>query len=279
AYKANRAIWQRDNANLYRKYKLEITDPDSVSLTKMEEEFMSRWLEKMPVLAGGGLVRGSARAYSTVLNILRADTFDALNATLVRGKEPTQAEGEAIANYVNAATGRGSLGKFQQSATLLNTLLFAPRWVLSRFQMLAAQPLWYGTGRTRALIAKEYARFIIGALVAQALAFIAAGGDDDDELFISTDPRHTDFMRSKVGNVVIDPWAGFIPRAVLATRLVTGEKITGSGKVVSLNDPKYGQEDRFGLVARYLRTKLAPIPGAAVTIATGRNVVGQEQTP
>src|SRR5690606_40528798 len=83
----------------------------------------------------------------------------------------------------------------------------------------------------------------------------------------------------KVGNVVIDPWAGFIPQAVLATRLVTGEKITGSGKVVSLNDPKYGQEDRFGLVARYLRTKLAPVPGAAVTIATGRNVVGQEQTP
>src|SRR5690606_38844995 len=152
AHKANRAIWQRDNAHLYRKYKLEITDPDSVGLTKMEEEFMSRWLEKMPVLAGGGLVRGSARAYSTVLNILRADTFDALNATLVRGQEPTQAEGAAIANYVNAAAGRGSLGKFQQSATLLNTVFFAPRWVVSRFQMLAAQPLWYGTGRTRALI-------------------------------------------------------------------------------------------------------------------------------
>src|SRR5690606_34947056 len=99
----------------------------------------------MAVLAGGGSVRGSARAYSTVLNSLRADTFDAPSAPLARGKEPTQAERGALANYVNAATGRGSLGKFQQSATLLNTVFFAPRWVVSRFQMLAAQPLWYGT--------------------------------------------------------------------------------------------------------------------------------------
>lgn len=278
AFDVEDKISKRDNARLYQKYKLELTDRRSTSLSKMEEAFMSRLVDKLPTAAGGGFVRGSSRAYSTFLNLLRADSFDAMAATLARGKEPTSEEGKAIANFINAATGRGSLGKFQQSASVLNTVFFAPRWVMSRFQMLVPLQLFYGgTNRTRYLIAQEYARYLIGAAVAMALVSTALGDDDDG--IASTDPRSTDFMKIKIGDVTIDPLSGLIQPTVLMTRIAMNEKTTGSGKVNDMGDVDFGEDDAFKVLVQFLRTKLAPVPGGLVTLRTGKNVIGEEQGP
>src|SRR5690606_28503671 len=106
------------------------------------------------------------RAYTTALNVLRADSFDAMVQTLARGAEVTQAEADAIAEYVNNATGRGSLGKWEGAAMQLNTIFFAPKYVLSRFRLLFEPLIGFrfggGSKRTRALLAKEYARYLIG---------------------------------------------------------------------------------------------------------------------
>jgi hypothetical protein len=53
------------------------------------------------------------------------------------------------------------------------------------------------------------------------------------------------------------------------------------GKTVPIRGDKvpYGGARGADVIARFLRTKLAPVPGQVVDIATGENVVGEPVTP
>ncbi|MGH8030447.1 MAG: hypothetical protein ACREO3_10995, partial [Arenimonas sp.] len=171
-FAVEKEIAQRPNAPLYKKYGMEITESGGTSISKMEEAFLSRWLDKLPngalgaalgagvggliggpvgagvgAVAGvrfGGIVRGSGRAYVTFMNKLRADSFDAMYYALSTDGKLTQEEGEAIANYINVATGRGIIltDRVTQSSAIANVAFFAPRLVASRFNLLFGQPLY-----------------------------------------------------------------------------------------------------------------------------------------
>jgi hypothetical protein len=255
SFKAEKAIESRPSVGLYKRAGLYLASADG-SISQHEEAFMSRLAGKIP------LVKGSQRAYNLFLNRLRADTFDALSIQLAKHGDPTLVESKAIANYINAATGRGHLGMAEQAAQVLNTVFFSPRYVASRFQLLAGQPLYGGSARTRKLIAREYAKFIIGMGVVFALGK-AAGAELED------DPSSSDFLKMKFGNTRLDPMAGMSQIVTLGSRLVEGKK-----KSDNILKP-----DRAALVGKFLRTKLAPVPGAALDLATGKNVAGQEVTP
>lgn len=299
-------IEARENAPLYRKYGLQLTGIGAGPLTQIEEVYASRWLARFPTLLGGGLVRGSGRAYTSFLNKLRADSFDAMAATLGRRAELTEAEGKAIANYINVATGRGKVGVKESAAQTLNTVFFAPRLVASRFQLLAGQPLYGGTPRTRKMIVIDYARFLIGVSIASSLAAFALGADDDDsdKPLIGLDPRSADFGKIRIGNTYLDPLAGLAQVSTFVARLATGETVNGAGDVkptrpdYTLTDLRralgedipaheLGRDDRlpFGsgssasVIGRFLRTKLAPVPGAIINALSGSNLVGEEVTP
>lgn len=298
-------IESRQNAPLYKRYKLQLTGIGAGPLTQIEEVYASRWLAKFPTLLGGGLVRGSGRSYTAFLNKLRADSFDAMAASLGRRQTLTEAEGKAIANYINMATGRGKVGRNENAAQGLNTVFFAPRLVASRFQLLAGQPLYGGTPHTRKMIVQEYARFLLGVGVTLGLlAFSLAGDEDDPEKMIGLDPRSSDFLKVRVGNTYIDPLAGLSQVTTFLARLATGETVTGKGEVKPLR-PHYTLTDlrralgadipahkldkdgglAFGagssadVIGRFLRSKLAPVPGAIVNALSGSNVVGQDMTP
>lgn len=294
ALNAREEIAARPNAALYKKHKLELTTDDpGTSITKMEEQFASRWLERVPNWALGGLVRGSSRAYSTVLNRIRADAFDAMAAALSRSKVPTKEEGDAIANYINVATGRGWIGRSNLGAQGLNTVFFAPRLVASRFNLLAFQPLYGGTPRTRAMILAEYARFLMGVSVVFALAHLAAD-EDDDEPLVTLDPRSSNFAKIKFNNTYIDPLAGLAQVTTFLSRVTTGETVTGAGEVKPLRNTyrlsdfyadeplpevAFGDDDTFDVMARFARTKFAPVPSAVTTALAGENVIGEPATP
>ncbi|HUT57701.1 MAG TPA: hypothetical protein VNA25_07600 [Phycisphaerae bacterium] len=238
------------------------------SLAKMEEVYMSRWAEKIP------LVAASQRAYTTFLNRLRADSFDAMSATLGRGGEVAPEEAAAIANYVNVTTGRGNLGQKANALVALNTVFFAPRYVSSRFQLLAGQPLYRGSARVRQMIAKEYGRFLIGAGVVIGLG-ILAGGDWE------WDPRSSDFAKLRFGDTRVDPFFGLAQITVFLARLATGQRKTLSGQIVSLR----GDGARpFGggvadVIGRFLRSKLSPAFGGLVNVLSGENLIGEKVTP
>jgi hypothetical protein len=64
------------------------------------------------------------------------------------------------------------------------------------------------------------------------------------------------------------------------SRLVSGEIKNANGKIVPLRGDKvpYGSPNSADLVARFLRTKLSPAPGAVLNHLTGKDVVGNEVT-
>lgn len=299
---AKTEILNRQNAPLYKKYGLELTGIGGGPLSQIEEAYASRWLERIPGLAGGGLVRGSGRAYTTFLNRLRADSFDAMAAALSRGEKPTPEEGQAIANYINVATGRGKIGGSQNAGEVLNTIFFAPRLVASRFQLLAGQPLYGGSARTRNLIAQEYARFLSGVAVAMYLAAFMKDEDDNTPLLV-LDPRSSDFGKLRFGDTFLDPLAGLAQVTTVFSRLASGETKTAKGvkpvradytltdlrralgedipdhKLAKDGSLPFGSGNAADVITRFLRTKLAPVPGAIVNTLSGENVIGQPVTP
>ena len=259
-------ILTRENAPLYQRSKLELTET-GMRLSNMEEHYMFRVSEKLRKVPGfGHLIKGTEafqRAYTTFLNRLRADTFDSLAETY--GKDPQTTKD--IANLINVSTGRGSvsLGKY---ATGLNTVLFAPRYSISRFQLLAGQPFW--TAANKRMVVNEYAKALAGAATVYSLGMMAGGT-------VETDPRSSDFGKVKMGNTRIDPMAGLLQASVLLSRLATGKKKTAGGKIESLTgDKKFGKADIQELLSDFGFNKLAPLPSTAIKLRQGHDQIGQK---
>jgi hypothetical protein len=247
---------------------------DEFRLSRQEEIMMSRFANAIPG------VRGSNRAFMTFLNKLRADSFDAMvKSRERRGSKPVeQAELDAISNYINVATGRGNLGKATAAAETLATVFFSPRLAVSRFQLLAGQPLYRGSAATRALIAVEYGKTLAGLVVFYGLARLLAANTGDGT--IEDDPRSSDFGKLRLGNTRIDPLMGLSQNTVLLSRLYLGETKSAAGRIKpTRGNVPYGSATSADLIARFLRTKLSPVVGAGVDIASGKNVVGEPVTP
>jgi len=267
-HRVQQEIQRRPNYQLYKRAKLYLSEPRT-TLAQMEEAYMSRWAEKIPG------VGASQRAYTTFLNKLRADSFDTMANTLSRSGELTAVEAKAIANYINVATGRGDFGVSNSSALVgLNSIFFAPRFIASRFQLLTGQPLYRGSGRTRTLVAQEYARYLTGVATVYALGKLA-GGD------LETDSRSSDFGKLKFGNTRVDLLSGLAQVTTLLGREASGETKSISGKITPIRGDKvpYGGSNAADVIFRFLRTKLAPVPSQALDVLTGKNVVGQPVSP
>ncbi len=259
-------IRNRPNYPLYEKSKLYIAEHGQ-KLSQMEEVYMSRWADKVPGVAA------SQRAYTTFLNKLRADSFDAMVVTLSKNGKPTPIELNAVANFVNVATGRGNLGAKENALVGLNTTFFAPRYVASRFQLAAGQPLYRGSMQTRMMIAKEYARFLLGLGVVYSLA-ISSGGR------VEVDPRSSDFGKIRMGKIRLDPLAGISQVTVLTSRLASGKTKTTGGKLLPIRGEKvpFGTGNSADVLARFLRSKLSPVVGTSVDLLAGRDYVGDKVT-
>lgn len=266
----------RPNASLYGQAKLAITVSEG-RLSKQEEAYMGRWSKHIPGVAA------SERAYVTYLNRIRADVFDALVDQLGRGGQVTLEEARVIANFVNASTGRGSLGKAEAAAVPLATVFFSPRYVASRFQLLAGQPLWKGNSRTRKLLAMEYGRALAGIGTFYAIMMMLGGMIDDEEKkpTVELDPKSADFGKVRFGNTRLDPLAGLSQTSVLLSRVASGEMKNSKGKISPIRgkDVPYAGTNVPDVLARFLRSKLSPALGTAVDIASGKNVVGEPVTP
>jgi len=277
-HKIDLEIASRPNFGNYVRDKLSLTEHGQ-ALGKMEEAFMSRYAEKIPGIAQ------SQRAYTTAANVSRADSYDVLASTLSRwnGAPITPEEGWLIANYINVATGRGGGQTFGQALTGLNSVLFAPRNLISRFEFLIGQPLWAGilsgkaplrgTLRVRALVAAEYGRFLTGMATVYALAS-AAGME------IGYDPRKSTFGKIRVGNTWLDPLAGLSQATVFLSRLWTGEKVTLKGREIALRGERqvYGAGDMGDVLWDFARSKFSPVVGASVSALGGKTFEGSPIT-
>ena len=271
AAKINNEILNRDLAPVGARSKLAIIPTDGTAkLSAHEEALMSRWAERIPV------IKQFTRAGITYMNLIRSENFDSMYRTLGNRDTITQDKADLIANYVNVASGRGNLGKIEPIATLLNRIFFAPKYVVSRFQLLTGQPLWRkarsieGSGQVRKLIALEYARAIAGISTVMALGLMAGGE-------IEKDPRSTDFGKIRFGKTRIDPLMGLSQATVLLTRLISGETKTGRGQIKPLRGPEvpFGGNTTTDVINRFVRYKLSPMISVPWSFLAKEDPIGQ----
>jgi hypothetical protein len=285
--RAQKELMARPNGVLYEQSGLALLDTH----TRPDETFLSRLMADLPAHAGrvplvGGLLKPAAhalqatqRGYTAYLNRLRADLFDLYLPQVMTANKGTSTGAELthIANGVNVMTGYSKLpGGLERGAATLAQVLFSPRYLTSRFKLLAGQPvLGAPSAATRQLFAREYARALAGVGAMYALLSL------QDEAKVTFDPRSTDFGKIKIGNTRLDPLAGLAQLTVFGSKVTTGEEVKPStGHVVDLRGPKraYGSGGVGDVMLRFGRTKLAPVPGGVIDRAVGTTVGGDPVT-
>lgn len=276
-------IRERPNSHYYVSSKLGLTEIKTPKFSQMEEMYGSQWADKIPI------VGSSQRAYVYFLNRLRADMFDKMSSTLPKHHgPPTADQAWAISNYVNEFTGRGRTPESAAGAMhLLNQAFFAPRWTISRFQVLYGDPLWVARNApgVRAMIAQEYARALTGYALEYALVY---NGLKQLGVDIEVDPRSSDWLSFKIGDTRWNPLSGLTQPAVFMARtgsallesvgLMQGSLKTPSGKITSLVHPKYGERSWFDIAAEFGRGRLAPMPSMVANGLSGEKVTGEKTT-
>ena len=241
---------------------LELTDIGKYA--GREELFMSKIAEKIP------LVRRSERAYIGFLNKLRFDTFNSLIADATKAglnpKENMMLTRE-IAEYINNATGRGSLGGFEDSAVALNNFFFAPKLISSRVHML--NPATYVNASP--FVRKQYLKSLISIAGAGAtvLSIAKLAGAE-----IESNPNSADFGKARIGNVRLDPWGGFQQYLVAAHRLISGKvQSTTTGREYELGS-RYGTPTKLDIAFRFGQSKLNPTVSFITTMMQQKDFAG-----
>jgi hypothetical protein len=212
------------------------------------------------------------RAYTGFANKLRMDIFahlieNAGKQGLKPSKNPKLAK--SIAEWVNVVTGRGSIGTLESKSLLLNTFLFAPRFVISRLQML--NPKFYV--KLEPYVRKEALKTLFAytsnGLVVLALSKVA-GAD------VGLDPRSSDFGKIIINKTRLDIWGGMQQYIVLAARLLTGELVSSAtGQKYKLGEG-YKSPTYLGIISRALEYKGSPIFTFATGMLRGTTVIGEK---
>lgn len=258
----------RPNGYIYDRFNM-LASPGGPT-SKREDYFVESLIDKIPGLKG--IKDRLEDGYSTYMNLVRADYYDYLADKLARNGKPTLDEAKAIANFVNVWTGRGSLGALERNVSLLNDLMFAPRYFAAKWQAATFQPIWKSSGQARTLIAKEYAKTILGLSAMLSLASYAGAK-------VGTDPLSTDFGKVRIGDTRLDFMGGNIAPLVFMLRTIMGKKTTGEGKTIKIRgkDAAYGQE-WYTELARQVRYAASPLAGTTINLLTGKNAIGQDVT-
>jgi len=273
-----------------------VTTASDGPLSQREELMRSRLVSQLAAKQGilwtptrwaAESMLGFERAFRSFMNTMRADLFDYMKSSVNATRPGTWSEDDAkiIASASNIFSGRAEM----PGAVGLSRIFFAPSWVWSNVQLLAAKPLWKGDSATRLAIGKVYVRAMLGAAAAgilrHAVYSLLAGDDDDRKPKYETDPRSSDFMKTRLGDTRLDSGRGLSQLVVLGARLAPdwmggGKTKTSSGKLVSIRgeDVPRGADDSRDIIHRFLDSKLAPLPSAVLDYIVGANIVGKEVT-
>ncbi|GAF81458.1 unnamed protein product, partial [marine sediment metagenome] len=196
AEQIDNAMRSVDHHYIREKSRLYLAELDSPKLTMREEMFMAQVIEKVPVI--GHVVKASNRHMVTYLNMMRSAAFDQF---LKKYPNATHAELTAWADAVNVFSGRGNVGKYANTANILSTFIFAPRFAISRAQTPYVFFKYIKMPRVRAEIAKDLVS--TAGLGATVLTLAHLSGAD-----VGLNPRDPDFGKIRIGDTRLDVWGG-----------------------------------------------------------------------
>lgn len=247
---------------------------------KAEEVFRGdEFIKSIPLfgkILDKAIVGWSERTYTAFLDTQRmamydifADELESAGMTL----KDNPREFEAIAKFINIATGKGYVPDNKLGRMITSLPFFAPRYMMSRFQLLntTLNPVAYYNmpPGARKIVARSAVRFYgtIGVVMAMATALGAVSWDDDD----------TDFGKIKIGNTSYDLLVGALQPAKLIIKIVHSAYRTKLGQ-----DNRIGNEfgrDLQQAGGRFIRGKLSPILSlGADAFVFGDTYVGEEFT-
>jgi hypothetical protein len=235
-----------------------------------EEMFQSNIAEK---LVPG--VKRSERAYNAFLGKLRADSFNRMVSDAeAAGMNPRQNDVllKQFGSFINDATGRGSLGKLERIAPILNETFFAPRLMASRINMYKRflNPMSYSNQNP--ILRKQTLKSLVSTVgFGLSVGELAKLGGAK----VTNDPYSSDFRKIKIGNTRIDPFSGFQQYAVGASKIL-GHTLTSTvtGKQFDLNSGKFGMPTKRSVAESFFANKLAPIPSFVWSWMEGKEFDG-----
>lgn len=240
-------------------------DKESIPLSEREEAFLSTYVSKLPI------AKQSEQTFVSFLDSQRMMIFERFAEQLrSQGLTPESNPNEyrAVAKLINIGTGRGSLGhRGNQIAPALNALMFSPRLLASRVQLLNKMVNPVAIKRmppaARKMMIRDNVKF--AGTIAATLALAAAAGAK-----VSLDPDEADFLKIRIGDTRYDILTGiqqplrFIWRMVRAFKadITQHETYAGPGKAEMLG--------------RFARTKASPTAGFITDYITGEDFEGRK---
>lgn len=266
---------------------------DDPRLHLREEGFLGKeYLDYVPVAKQ--IKDFSERTFVSFLDSQRINMYDVMTDGLANPSRlsrlmgakggMTRAELKAdrvrIAKMINSATGRGSLGKKgNQAAPLLNILMFSPRLVASRAQLLNTMfnpGSWARMPRNaRAQILQDNVKFL--AATTATLTLMRHLGAQ-----VSLDPDDSEFLKIRIGGTIYDTLTGLQqPLRYLinmARSMPIDSETFQSGKHYAGTDPwpmTVGTKTRGG----FLESKASPTASAVIeNVFRGTNFLGRKRS-
>lgn len=225
------------------------------------EYFRSNLIEKVPLF--GKVTQASERNMATAINMMRVSVFDDY---IKKNPLATNDRLRDKAKFLNIVTGSGTIPK---KAQVLNYLLFAPKFAISKPELIyrtVAPEKWGGfeTLGGRADAAKELAT--AATVAGGALALAAQFGLD-----VSMDPQSPDFLKIKDGNRRWDIFAGYQqPLRVAAKEAVSLWNV--------INGKRYkNKQDLQDELNKFLKFKRSVPWSMYEEIKKGKTVVGEKR--
>lgn len=213
-------------------------------LNRREEAIASSLAEKIP--GYGRYVKASNRAYTGFLNDLRMNKFqEVMDGAIAAGRNPETdlPLGKAIADFVNNATGRGSLNFAGnrislegRAAEVLGNSVYSPRALAARLAFMNPANYTKADPLVRQEYWKSLARIGVSWGAFSGLASLLP------DAHVNLQPTNADFGKVRIGNTRIDPGAGFQQLLVLTQREMPSA--LGGGGTTTSTGPA-GQSGKF----------------------------------
>jgi len=237
-----------------------------------EEEFPTSLPSKIPVV--GRVFKAAETAYEAGAMRLRADIADRLYALAEKnGIDLTNPiETGSINQLTNSMTGRGSLGRVETIAPIVNKAFFSIKFFKSNLDTLT---LHAGT-EFSPFARKQAAQNLLMNIATIGTILTIANTLDPDS--VNSDSRSANFGKIKIGDSRFDMTGGAGSIIILASRIATqSTKSSITGKVTNLGEG-YGAADGMDVFWNFTENKFSPMFSVIKEIVQQETFEGDKPT-
>jgi len=271
--KAEMRSWARIEESVYFKEAvhagLDFYDINSVAFEDKPEFFRSRLLDSKWTLKGlgFGVVKGvSERWFVSYINDIAMSRFEMF---MLSNPQATIEERHQFVQLLNAEVGKGDFGKHKSIAKPLAYIGFAPKYELSKWQLPYYMAKHMNKKSVRKEILKDFTGFVLSRLLFSKVIWGMwllglLGGKEPEK-----DVRSADWEKQVVGNIHADDWGAYLQIARMFGRLAK------TGDFDSITDKE--RTSFMDIFERYLRYRMNPNFSLAISLYTGRSIVGFKQ--